>query len=284
MTRRTSPAGRAALKAEEGSVRRTYLDTKGIPTKGIGHTNAAGPPVVALGDAPWTDEQIDQVFENDLARNYEPAVDRALTDRAPQHAFDGSVSFHFNTGAIERATWVRLYNQGKPWKDAFLAWNKPSEIVPRRVRECNLIDQGIYRGSANVLASDNWTSRRDEVRQLQTDLGLLGFYSGEVDGIWGPETENAVRKFQSTHPDLAVDGRVGPATRAQLQRAKALLKGGGGAAGGVAGSGVGAFAGAPAWFVVALLLVSLAGLGYIAWRYRREVIQRINKWRGIHVS
>jgi peptidoglycan hydrolase-like protein with peptidoglycan-binding domain len=51
---------------------------------------------------------------------------------------------------------------------------------------------------------------RDEVKELQGLLNKQGF-SLTVDGLFGEGTEDAVRKFQSTH-GLAADGMVGPAT------------------------------------------------------------------------
>lgn len=55
-----------------------------------------------------------------------------------------------------------------------------------------------------------------QVKWLQTSLNKLGA-SLIVDGIFGEETEKAVRKFQAIH-NLKVDGIVGPQTR------KAILK------------------------------------------------------------
>ena len=49
-----------------------------------------------------------------------------------------------------------------------------------------------------------------QVRLLQAALGGI-----KVDGIFGPETEEAVRSFQSSH-SLAVDGIAGPLTTAAL--------------------------------------------------------------------
>ena len=52
-------------------------------------------------------------------------------------------------------------------------------------------------------------SRGDEVRQLQTRLGI------RADGIFGPQTAAAVRDFQKK-AGLATDAIVGPKTRAAL--------------------------------------------------------------------
>jgi N-acetylmuramoyl-L-alanine amidase len=49
------------------------------------------------------------------------------------------------------------------------------------------------------------------VRQLQTSLQSLGFYNGPIDGIFGSQTESAVRQAQAKN-NLTVDGIVGPAT------------------------------------------------------------------------
>ena len=53
-------------------------------------------------------------------------------------------------------------------------------------------------------------SQGRQVEMLQEALGI------SADGVYGPETEEAVRNFQSAH-GLAVDGIVGPATLAALR-------------------------------------------------------------------
>jgi peptidoglycan hydrolase-like protein with peptidoglycan-binding domain len=50
-----------------------------------------------------------------------------------------------------------------------------------------------------------------DVRAVQELLKILGYYTGDPDGVYGPETADAVRRFQATH-DIAADGIVGPAT------------------------------------------------------------------------
>lgn len=54
-------------------------------------------------------------------------------------------------------------------------------------------------------------SRGSEVRQIQTKLKNWGYYTGTVDGIYGKQTEDAVRKFQR-YNNLTVDGIAGPNT------------------------------------------------------------------------
>jgi len=53
------------------------------------------------------------------------------------------------------------------------------------------------------------------VREIQTRLKAWGYYSGSVDGIYGSQTEKAVRYFQKSN-GLSVDGQVGNRTLAAL--------------------------------------------------------------------
>ena len=55
----------------------------------------------------------------------------------------------------------------------------------------------------------------DEVRKLQDRLRQLGYYSGEVDGQYGPGTQEAVIRFQEQH-NLTADGIAGESTRTHL--------------------------------------------------------------------
>lgn len=54
-------------------------------------------------------------------------------------------------------------------------------------------------------------STGDEVRQIQTKLKNWGYYTGVVDGIFGWQTESAVRSFQKKN-GLTVDGVAGKKT------------------------------------------------------------------------
>ncbi len=58
-------------------------------------------------------------------------------------------------------------------------------------------------------------SRGSEVRQIQTKLKNWGYYKGNVDGIFGSKTRDAVIWFQRKN-GLKVDGIAGPQTLAAM--------------------------------------------------------------------
>jgi peptidoglycan hydrolase-like protein with peptidoglycan-binding domain len=53
------------------------------------------------------------------------------------------------------------------------------------------------------------------VRQVQTALQQQGLYKGNVDGIWGPETQSAVMGYQQAH-GLPPNGELTSPTLASL--------------------------------------------------------------------
>jgi peptidoglycan hydrolase-like protein with peptidoglycan-binding domain len=55
-------------------------------------------------------------------------------------------------------------------------------------------------------------------RELQQDLTDLGFYSGPINGVYGPLTTAAVKRFQA-RAGLPVDGIAGPQTMAAVNLA-----------------------------------------------------------------
>ena len=63
-------------------------------------------------------------------------------------------------------------------------------------------------------------SQGTAVKTLQGKLEKLGFELGAQDGVFGPKTESAVKRFQTRH-DLKADGIVGPKTRQAMDKALA---------------------------------------------------------------
>jgi peptidoglycan hydrolase-like protein with peptidoglycan-binding domain len=71
----------------------------------------------------------------------------------------------------------------------------------------------------------------ERVREVQRQLNRLGFNAGPVDGLFGPLTDAAVRRFQADG-GIAVDGAVGPQTlrkvRSSIRQKERLLARGSG--------------------------------------------------------
>ena len=65
--------------------------------------------------------------------------------------------------------------------------------------------------NATIEALSKYGSRGSEVTQIQTKLKRWGYYTGNIDGIYGTKTVEAVKYFQRKN-GLTVDGIAGPAT------------------------------------------------------------------------
>lgn len=66
-------------------------------------------------------------------------------------------------------------------------------------------------GTGSIMTLSKYGSRGNEVRQIQTRLKELGYNPGTIDGIYGTNTQNAVKAFQRDK-GLSVDGIAGPKT------------------------------------------------------------------------
>ena len=112
-------AGRALIRKWEGCARRrpdggfeAYPDPGSVDgepwTIGWGSTG----PDIRKGTI-WTQAECDARFDRDIVR-YVEEVAAALGDaRTTQNQFDALVSFHYNTGAVGRATLTRLHKEGR---------------------------------------------------------------------------------------------------------------------------------------------------------------------------
>ncbi len=220
MTMKTSDAGIFALALHEGIVPAPYRDSVGVWTWGLGHTAAAGnpdPSKMARGmpadlDAALRD--VFNVFRADLPK-YEAGVNRAIKVKVTQAQFDALVSFHYNTGAIGRASFVKKLNAGDVAGAAagMMAWSKPKEIIPRRKSEQALFAKGTYpNGQVTVWGADK---------------------NGRV--VWKP-----VRRLGRDQVLALLNGQA-PKRPAQAQKAappSSIKETGKGAAGGLLGGGV----------------------------------------------
>lgn len=78
-----------------------------------------------------------------------------------------------------------------------------------------------YAGQTGSSADIDTNCSDMTVRQKQCLLAYLGFYAGDIDGLWGPQSKQAAMAFQEAFGGLAVDGIVGPVTGKALTHAVA---------------------------------------------------------------
>lgn len=237
-----SDRGAAAIMAEEAIVPGPYLDSVGVWTIYVGHTAAAGAPIpkdMPRGVPANIDGAIREalvVFKRDLQK-YADDVSAAVKVPLAQHEFDALTSFHYNTGAIARATLTKTLNAGnKPLAgQQFMNWVANSELRKRREHERDLFLHGKYSSKkitvwrvatsgeviwkpvkifsqAEVLdmmaALDQpelvtpEAAERQRLKDVQTILKNLGLYGGNIDGLWGPKSQGALDAF------FAADKRI----------------------------------------------------------------------------
>jgi peptidoglycan hydrolase-like protein with peptidoglycan-binding domain len=75
---------------------------------------------------------------------------------------------------------------------------------------------GPYSYSDDQNSNTVTASWESTVVAVQQELAKLGYYHGQIDGIDGPETQKAIRWFQSTDK-IAVTGQINDQTLKALQ-------------------------------------------------------------------
>ena len=150
-----SPQGVALVRRFEGLAKvradgmvEAYPDpgTGGDPwTIGWGATGAGiGPGTV------WTRAQCDARLEADLARHAEEVAEAIGDAPTSQQQFDALVSFHYNTGAIARATLTRLHIAGDHEGAAqeFSRWVHAGGKVMKGLLRRREAEAALYRGES----------------------------------------------------------------------------------------------------------------------------------------
>ncbi|MEU4151736.1 helix-turn-helix domain-containing protein [Streptomyces sp. NPDC026659] len=118
-----------------------------------------------------------------------------------------------------------------PWRDDSRATTSATanSWMPGRTYPCHVhrVD-GLLTAGYSAASDGEYqvSSRGRPVMEIQCLLRERGFSPGDIDGIYGPATESAVKRFQTEHrldtghgqPPLAVDGIVGAHTWGVLRK------------------------------------------------------------------
>lgn len=140
------------LGYHEAILLQAYKDTKKVWTWSVGLTSASGHNVERYIDNPATMETALSVWVWALKRYADDVLKAFEGYELKQHEFDAALSFHWNTGRIKSASWVGLVKAGKreEAKSAFMWWNQPKEIEPRRRMERDLFFEGTYANDGKI--------------------------------------------------------------------------------------------------------------------------------------
>ena len=111
--------------------------------------------------------------------------DAATKDAVKEFQYENGLSI---TGSVDERTMAQLYAKA----DAAVDEMPMSEMTKAKPT--------LHKGDKGA-----------SVAELQVELNQLGYNAGAVDGIYGPKTEAAVKKFQADN-GLVVDAVVGPKT------------------------------------------------------------------------
>jgi GH24 family phage-related lysozyme (muramidase) len=161
------------IAEHEGLVLEAYRDSVGVWTWGFGVTDASGHSVGRYRKNRSTIERAVEVYEWLLRTKYLPEVERAFRGRELTEAqLAAALSFHWNTGAIGRADWVKSVLAGNPnraWSE-FMNYSRPREVIDRRKAERALFFDGRWSGDGVVLIYEevhqNGTPRWSSARQI----------------------------------------------------------------------------------------------------------------------
>lgn len=166
----------------EAVIRQAYRDSRGTWTWAVGITSESGHPVEQYIDTPQSMQKCLRVWLHvldDYAEDVRQAFDGVDLTEAQ---FAAALSFHWNTGAIKRASWVQHFKAGdmRRARKRFMDWRKPPEIIPRRKAECALFFDDTWSGTGYITEytrltgnhTPAWSSavRRDVSRQIHDIL------------------------------------------------------------------------------------------------------------------
>lgn len=171
--------GALELFSHEAIIREMYLDSVKVETWSAGLTAKAGINVRQYKDNPAPMQVCVDAVVDRLRKQYIPEVLAAFKGRALTEAqFHAALSFHYNTGAIGRADWVKDFLNGRTERAyvTIMNWKSPPEIIERRKKERELFFKGIWSGDGKVnvyeVNKPSYTPRWSSIKRVDVTAEL----------------------------------------------------------------------------------------------------------------
>jgi lysozyme len=178
------------LIAHEGIVTEAYKDSVGVWTWSVGITDASGHKVFPrYKDKPQPLEHCIGVYLWLLREKYLPPVLAAFGKHDPSEAELGAaLSFHWNTGAIARASWIGRFVKGDVdgARKSMLDWARPRELLARRRKEQALFFDGQWSEDGMALVYGVTKPSYKPVRGKRVEVRAL------VEGLFADEPAPAL--------------------------------------------------------------------------------------------
>lgn len=153
------------VASHEAIIRQAYKDSVGVWTWSVGLTSMSGHNVERYIGKPQPLQKCLEVFLWALER-YADDVRVAFQGHDLTDAeFTAALSFHWNTGAIKTATWVKQWKAGNVTaaKKSFMNYRKPKAIIPRRKKERDLFFAGKWHNNGKMTEFTRLTKRHTPV-------------------------------------------------------------------------------------------------------------------------
>ncbi|MEG4234262.1 glycoside hydrolase family protein [Microcoleus sp. Pol11C3] len=204
------------LTSFEGCELTAYDDGGGVWTIGYGHTGDDVYPGLTISQT-----QAEELLRGDLEK-FESYVEDAVEVEIDDNQFSALVCFCFNVGpgteGFGGSTLLKLLNDGdyQGAANQFPVWNKVNGEPWLGLTRRRLAEQALFLGmpAVRVLTLTEPIIQGEDVRQVQEALLAAGI-NVSADGVFGKDTDNAVRQFQQ-QKGLTADGVVGAQTRKEL--------------------------------------------------------------------
>lgn len=217
------------VACHEAIVRSSYYDSVGVLTWSVGLTSATGHRVDRYLNNPQPLQHCIDVYVWALI-NYARQVRDVFADHPlTEPQFAAALSFHWNTGAIRKSSWVDRWKRGDlaEAERRFKTWNKAGGVtnkglVARRADEADLLFRGIWANDGTMTEYPVTASNRPDFPRgtsIRVDAEMAAAFGGAPAPVLdaAPQPDKVPAALTLTPMPVIRRGRKGPAVReAQL--------------------------------------------------------------------